>query len=212
MPIFPLLCVTLFLTFVPLGLRAAPGLLTNYTSLVDIGGHHRTWQVGDPTIPGGCHSILELESGMNRWDAASQTWVPAAVGIDLNADGSAFVSENTYCQVLIATNLNVMAAVSAAVSGPDGYNLRLLSTPLAIALYDPVSGSSLTIGVITNSAGAPVEGRPGNSGPGRLRRRRRLRGGALYNREGQRLSGRSLHREARPHHVWFLNQLLGPGD
>ena len=96
----------------------------------------------------GKRHILELETGMNYWDGSQ--WSPSDPSFEI-ADGW-FVADKVQHKVRLSGNINVSSAVQ--LTTPDGIVLE--STPLAIGLYDPVSGDSAVIAHITNSTGVLV--------------------------------------------------------
>jgi hypothetical protein len=82
---------------------------------------------------------------MNYWDG--QQWLPSQPTFSTTLQG--FFAGKVQHKIQLASDINVEGAVG--VLTPDGLAVR--SSPVAIAIYDPVDGSSLLIGVITNSQG-----------------------------------------------------------
>jgi hypothetical protein len=95
------------------------------------------------------HSYTELGTGLNYQDEQGQ-WQPSVASF--RAVKNLFVADKVPTKVILADNLNTSNAVTTITA--DGVVLN--STPVAIALYDAASGTSLVIGVITNCAGVLV--------------------------------------------------------
>ena len=114
------------------------GVSSDSTTLVDIGPHSRTYSIGGrPT--------LALATGMNYWDGKS--WSPSDPSFLETPNG--FVAGRVQHRTRLSSDLNVAGAV--AVTTPDG--LALSSTPVAIGIYDAVSGEFALVGYVTNCLG-----------------------------------------------------------
>jgi len=94
---------------------------------------------------------MSIATGMNFFDG--QQWRPSDPSFQIGANGAGFLATNVQHPVFIASNLDTQPAVIQRMA--DGVILR--STPLAIALLDPVSGGTSVIGEITNCAGELID-------------------------------------------------------
>jgi hypothetical protein len=92
--------------------------------------------------------VVQLDTGMNYWDG--QQWVPSDPSFDLTTN--AFVATRVQHKVRLSAQLNRIGAVT--VNTRDGQTLN--STPVGVALFDPVSGRFEVIASITNSIGVLV--------------------------------------------------------
>jgi len=110
------------------------------------------------------HTYVELGLGLNRWDDASEQWVPSQPEFEQTRDGF-LVARQTQHRAILDPDLAVEGAVD--VLTPDGVRLR--SSPLGIALVDASSGSSVMLGEV---ASCKVEW----VGPGEAIYRRAFRG------------------------------------
>jgi hypothetical protein len=80
-------------------------------------------------------AFVELATGLNRWDKATRSWVPAAARFERTPAGH-FVARQTQHRVVLARNLHSSAAVDLLT--PDG--LRLRSSLRGIVVRDPHTG------------------------------------------------------------------------
>ncbi len=85
---------------------------------------------------------------MNYWDG--QQWTPSDPRFTISPEGDAFVAERVQHRTRLAANINTPGAVT--VSMPDGTGLR--STPVAIGLFNAVSGESVILAGIRDCVGA----------------------------------------------------------
>jgi hypothetical protein len=135
-----------------------PVLQPRNSYLSEIGPHSRTWtllpdgvnrrvsEVANPLGRGHRH-VEELETGMNYYDGTQ--WTPSVA--EFEAVGNSFLARKVQHRIDIAADdINVGGAVEVALPGGG----VMQSTPVAIGLYDTVSGNSLIIGHLTNCAGA----------------------------------------------------------
>ncbi|MCL4179246.1 MAG: hypothetical protein KJ072_16075 [Verrucomicrobia bacterium] len=133
------------------------------TTFTEAGPHHRTWTVepaeSDSAAAPDSHSlqqgrggrrIVEIESGMHFWDG--QQWTPSDARFDISPEGDAFVADRVQHRTRLAANINEPGAVT--VSLPDGTVLR--STPVAIGLFNAVSGESVILAGIQDCVGTLV--------------------------------------------------------
>jgi len=92
--------------------------------------------------------IVEIGSGMNYWNGAA--WVASEPFFeDL---GDSFAANKVQDRVSLQAELNSEGAVDVTTRN----GLKLSSTPVGIALFDPISGNSQVIAVITNSTGTLI--------------------------------------------------------
>jgi len=87
------------------------------------------------------NQFIQLATGLNRWDEASSSWVPAQAEFVLTADGYV-VCDQTQHRVILAPDLASSPAVDLLT--PEG--LRLQSSILGVALLNPETGQSLMLG------------------------------------------------------------------
>ena len=114
-------------------------------AIVQAGPHSRIWQNSSG------QSVTEIATGMNYNNGGQ--WIPSNPSFVISPDGTAFEASHIQDPTKIAANLNGAGAVT--VTTPD--NVTLSSTPLAIGLYDPVSGLSAMVATLTNSTGILVD-------------------------------------------------------
>ena len=101
------------------------------------------------TTPGD-RRIVAIESGMNYWDG--QQWTPSDARFAISPEGDAFVAERVQHRTRLTANINEPGAVT--VSMPDGTVLR--STPVAVGLFNAVSGESVILAGIQDCVGTLV--------------------------------------------------------
>ncbi|HNQ91225.1 MAG TPA: hypothetical protein PKM73_21640 [Verrucomicrobiota bacterium] len=133
---------------------ARPSTPVTAPSIVEAGPHHRVWrwQVSGKSGAGGeVESLIELGTGLNRWDARRGDWVPAAATFKRTAGGH-FVGRETQHQVIIAPDLATEGAIDLQTPGGS----RLRSTVLGIALADPETGEAVLIGETRSCSGTLV--------------------------------------------------------
>lgn len=130
--------------------------LLSKARVIDVGPHSRTWLVRERQVGSNNdkHSIqtgrvVELETGMHFWNG--QQWSPSEPAFHL-VNGAFVADKVQHPSSLAAENINVVGAVKTVT--PDGS--RLSSTPLAIALMDPVTAEVTIIANIKDSAGVLV--------------------------------------------------------
>jgi hypothetical protein len=126
--------------------KASAGGNTNAYKISQIGPHSCVWQNSAG------QSVTSIATGMN-YSPDGEHWLPSDNSFAISQDGMAFVAEKIQHQTRIAANINTSAAVT--VTTPNGVTLR--STPIAIGLFDPVSGKSVVVAEITNSSGVLVD-------------------------------------------------------
>jgi len=125
----------------------------------EYGPHHRVLSGGQDARPGrpGQDSrrgrVVQLGTGMHFWDG--QSWQPSVPAFHESTNNDAYVAERIQARVRLGADLNTAGSVAVRVPGMPGR--VLYSTPVAIALLDPVSGTSLVIAGITNSSAVLVE-------------------------------------------------------
>jgi hypothetical protein len=114
----------------------------------DIGPHHRVWtqQTDGQGSVGG--RVVEVATGMHYWDGSQ--WSPSDPTFE-TGDGS-FLVQKVQHKLRLNGNINVQGAVN--LTTPDGITLQ--STPVAIDIYDPVSGQSTVVGAIQDSSGVQI--------------------------------------------------------
>jgi hypothetical protein len=116
-------------------------------SVVSLDNNSRTWQ-----SPSG-QQVIEIATGMNYFDIASQQWLRSDPSFVASPDGSSFVAAKLPNKVTLSADLDAIGAVTDVT--PDG--LTLQSTPVAIGLYDAASGNSVIIASLTNSQGVLLD-------------------------------------------------------
>jgi len=94
--------------------------------------------------------VIELTSGMNYWDGTR--WALSEAVFEPSDDSEAFVARRVHHKTRLSADLNTAGAVSIMI----GNDLLRLS-PVAVALFDAVSGRFQIIAVITNSVGVQTE-------------------------------------------------------
>lgn len=112
----------------------------------------RTTYVKSPkgqTVPQ-VHHVTKIASGLNYWDGAA--WTPSDPTFQVSPDGQYVYANKLQTKIQLAANL--AANNSVIVTTPDGTVLN--TTPIAIGLYDAVSGNSITIASITNCSGTII--------------------------------------------------------
>ncbi len=115
---------------------------------VEVGPHHRIHRLAaDESAP--ARQVITLGDGMHYWDG--EQWSPSDPTFDVADEG--FVASRLHYRVRLSPNLGEIGSVR--VITPDGQVLE--STPVAIGLYDPVTGESAIIGTIADSQGVQVE-------------------------------------------------------
>jgi len=93
------------------------------------------------------HQVTRISSGENYFDGTE--WQASDPVFQIGADGQSVYADKVQMPVRIMANL--AASNSVTITSPDGIVLN--ATPVAIALYDQVSGDSQVIGEITNCSG-----------------------------------------------------------
>jgi hypothetical protein len=136
-----------FLLLLSQGLSLAQSLNDTSRTVVSVDGDSKTW------ADAAGRQVVEIATGMNYYDNASQQWVKSDPSFVASPDGSSFAALRMQHQVTLAANLNGVGAVTAVT--PDGITLQ--STPVAIGLYDAASGKSVTVASLTDSAGALID-------------------------------------------------------
>jgi len=124
----------------------------------EVGPDYRIWNAGVTPAGVGFQNqmaqsppagrIVAIGSGMNRWDGTG--WVASVPSFTALSDS--FVADKVQDHISLQAELNTEGAVSVTTRN----GLKLSSTPVGIALYDPVSGNSQVISVITNSTGTLI--------------------------------------------------------
>jgi hypothetical protein len=127
----------------------------------EVGPHSRTWVLPPDSSgpagasPGSSHGgsgrVVELASGMNYWTGTE--YVPSDPVFEVSPDGDAFLATRVQHKVRISEELNQPGAITVVT--PDGVNLH--STPVAIGLYDSVSGRFAIVSGVTNCRPVQVE-------------------------------------------------------
>jgi hypothetical protein len=114
----------------------------------------RVWQeivqVTDPkgnTLFQTNQAYVELASGLNYWDATSKQWLESKEEIDAYPGGA--IAQYGQHKVIFASDLN--SAVAIDQQTPDGQ--RLQSHVIGLGYFDPASGKSVSIAVVTDSTG-----------------------------------------------------------
>jgi hypothetical protein len=115
----------------------------------DSGPHHLSWAISGPTQQGSTNKaaggrVVAMASGMNFWDGTK--WAPSEPSFEISETGDAFVANKVYHKTSLSSDLNAAGAVTMTTGGTV-----LRSSPVAIALFDPISGAFQVIGVVTNS-------------------------------------------------------------
>ncbi len=113
------------------------------SKIIEAGPHHRVMQVvrEEVDLPGEVkpvtHRWQELATGLNRWDDATQSYVPAEVQWE-QLDTGHVIARKTAHQLILSPQLGAEGAVE--LWGPD--NLHLRSSVLGIGVIDPATGQS----------------------------------------------------------------------
>jgi len=94
-------------------------------------------------------SVIELGSGLHRWDAEANQWVDTDNTIEILPNGSGAVSHRGAHQVAFAANLNTRGAITLGT--PDGK--RLVSHVLGLAWFDAATGRSEMFAHVQDSIG-----------------------------------------------------------
>ncbi len=130
-----------------------PSITTNFVySIVENGPHSRVWQrtaidsgppdnAAPPNRPHRC-LYVELATGLNRYDSASNQWIEASDQITVTPTGAA--ATNAQHQVVFLGNLNTAGAVQ--LTTPDSKSLR--SNILGLGYFDAASGQSVVFAEI----------------------------------------------------------------
>ncbi|MGO8931762.1 MAG: hypothetical protein ACLQU3_33320 [Limisphaerales bacterium] len=124
-------------------------------SVLEMGPHHALYSSSDGS-PGGAPTLV-LETGLYYWSADAQQWLPADPSFSINATGDAFVANKTLGQLRASAQINTAGAITVNLD-PQDATRQLVTSPVAIAIEEPATGTRLVIGTITNSIGALVEG------------------------------------------------------
>lgn len=95
-------------------------------------------------------SVTRLETGLNYWDG--KKWTPGDATFHLSAGGEYVYANKLQAKVRLSANL--AESNSVVMTTPDGIVLN--TTPVAIGLYDAVSGNSMIIAAITNCTGTLI--------------------------------------------------------
>ena len=126
----------------------------------EVGPDYKIWDTGagaqtaafgnrmTTASPTGNHRIVEIGSGMNYWNG--NEWLSSEPVFNVLSDS--FVADKVQDRITLQAELNTEGAVSVATRN----GLKLNSTPVGIALFDPASGNSEVIAVITNSTGTLI--------------------------------------------------------
>jgi hypothetical protein len=101
----------------------------------------------DKTIP---HRVTAIATGMNHWDGTK--WSPSDPTFQMSADSQFVYANQVQIKVRLAADL--ASSNSVSITTPDGIVLN--STPVAIGLYNEISGDSLIIASITNCSGTII--------------------------------------------------------
>lgn len=133
--------------------------VTGSTVLAEAGPDSEVWRVASAPTSGQPDSklgrrVVKLTTGMNYWDG--NRWTPSEP--TFVADDHGFTAAKVQHPVHLAANLNTRASVSISIpteGRPQG--APMLSTPVAIALYDPATDQSTIIGTIKDVWGSVAE-------------------------------------------------------
>jgi hypothetical protein len=121
------------------------------------GPHQRTWQTmrevarADGGVDQVTSSFVELQAGMNKWDAATQTWIPASDQIELFQDGA--IARNLSFNVIFSPSLADAGSIDVLL--PDGEQ-RLRGHPIGIAYSE--NGNSVLVAEVQPCAAEVVGG------------------------------------------------------
>jgi len=94
------------------------------------------------------HSFLELGSGLNFLDEA-QNWQSSRAEFQITPDGGYAVAQFGAAKLIVENNPNSATALDF-LSTID--NVRLKMGPLAVAWFDPINSTNLTVGLIADCA------------------------------------------------------------
>lgn len=126
--------------------------------IVSRGPHTQIWQsisttydaIGDPHPL--TNTIVQLQTGLNRWDAINKTWVNAEP--DFQADEAQYSANKLQYPVKISKNANDNAGAISIQTGPqDGLTLKCIG----MAYYSAKAGQSAYIALIKNSLAQQVK-------------------------------------------------------
>lgn len=98
-------------------------------------------------------SYVELASGLNYLDENGE-FQASDPTIEVSPDGTFAAAAKLGQKVTFEANLNTEGAVQ--ILTPDGQLLK--ATVLALAYYDPISGTDVTLGVVKDSIGQVIDG------------------------------------------------------
>ena len=124
-------------------------------SALERGPHHTLYSSSDGS-PGGTPTLV-LETGLHYWSAETKEWLPTDPSFSINATRDAFVASRTLGQLRASAQINTAGAITVNLD-PQDPTRQLVTSPVAIAIEEPATGTRLVVGTITNSLGAPVEG------------------------------------------------------
>jgi RHS repeat-associated protein len=119
-------------------------------------GNGQTWESVKPltnlvgTVTYKTNYIQELATGMHYFDTNAGQWKPSDPTFTDNLDS--FIALKVQAKVTLKKDLNVGGSVF--VTTPD--QKQIYSTPVALGLFDPVTGAFAVIGEITNCTGTLV--------------------------------------------------------
>ncbi|HLH56540.1 MAG TPA: hypothetical protein VKY92_23345 [Verrucomicrobiae bacterium] len=94
--------------------------------------------------------MTELATGLNYWTGTN--WTESVPDFQASPSDGAFIATRVQHHASISSEINVQGAIG--LRAPTGQFLS--STPVGIALYDPVSGQSLLLATVTNTIGTQV--------------------------------------------------------
>lgn len=95
---------------------------------------------------GGLYSTYtELAGGMHYWEESVQEWREADPALSLYPEGA--VADKVQQKVIFARNVNVEGSID--LMSAEGVRLR--STPLALILFDSLTGDQVTLGLLKDS-------------------------------------------------------------
>jgi hypothetical protein len=96
------------------------------------------------------HHVTRIASGLNYWDGTA--WQRSDPNFEMSQDGQHVFANQVQTKIQLAANL--AQSNSVIITSPDGIVLN--TTPVAIGLYDEVSGNSTIIASITNCSGTLI--------------------------------------------------------
>ena len=129
-------------------LAAQPSLVVARGLPDEVGPNYNLWNGNGTGSPGHTHRLMEIGSGMHYWDG--NQWSDSEAVFTPTTNG--FVANKVQDKVMLQGDLSIEGAVNVVTLN----GLRLSSTPVGIALYDPVSGNEQVIATITNSTGVLI--------------------------------------------------------